>query len=481
MKRVLAVLGILAVLLVLAGVAIVLLVDVNAHKPRIEAAVSDALGMEFRILGRAALRLTPSASISLSDVRLRNRGTDLATAEALRVGVLLRPLLRREVVVTEVVLEKPVLRIEKGTDGKFNYETDPRPAKPPSGEGAAAGAPLAVASGSVRNGSFVYVDRKDGTKTEISGVELSVRDLSIPADSGTPLATGVSFTGTLRLKELAAKDLSVSDVAATVSASGGIYDIRPFTMKLFGGRGEGGIRVDLSKEKADVEVKYALSEFRAEESLAAVSGKKFLSGPLTIEPDLSFHGKGAAEMKRTLRGRLSLRGEGLTLHGMDVDAVLSKVEEAQKMNLADVGAFLLAGPLGSAAVKGYRFGGVYGSAAREGESRVTRLVSDWTVRDGVAVARDVAFSTPRNRIALTGRLDLVNERFVDVTVAVLDAKGCAKVRQKISGPFGDPTVDKVSVIQSAAASVLGLFERAKRLIGASRCEPFYMGSVPHPG
>jgi uncharacterized protein involved in outer membrane biogenesis len=44
-------------LLVLAGVAIVFLVDVNAHKARIEAAVSDALGMEFRIRGKAGLRL----------------------------------------------------------------------------------------------------------------------------------------------------------------------------------------------------------------------------------------------------------------------------------------------------------------------------------------------------------------------------------------------------------------------------------------
>ncbi|MBI5905022.1 MAG: AsmA family protein [Deltaproteobacteria bacterium] len=481
MKRVAVVLGILAVLLVLAGVAILVLVDVNAHKPRIEAAVSDALGMEFRILGKAALRLAPSASISLSDVRLRNRGTDLATAESLRVGVLLRPLLRREVAVTEIVLEKPVLRIEKGADGKFNYETVPRPKKTPAGEGAAAGAPLAVASGSVRDGRLIFEDRKEGTKTELSGVELSIRDLSIPTAPDAPMIRGLSFLGTLRFAELSSKELSVSDVDAAVSASGGIYDIRPFTMKLFGGKGEGGIRVDLSKERADVQVKYALSKFRAEESLAVVSRKKFLSGPLTIEPDLSFHGKGAAEMKRTLRGRLSLRGEGLTLHGMDVDAVLSKVEEAQKLNLADVGAFLLAGPLGSAAVKGYRFGGVYGTAAREGESRVTRLVSDWTVRDGIAHARDVAFSTPRNRIALAGRLDLVNERFVDVTVAVLDEKGCAKVRQKISGPFSDPTVDKVSVIQSAAASVIGLFERAKRLIGASRCEPFYTGSVPHPG
>ena len=137
MKKLLVALVFLVALLVLAGVAILFLVDVNAHKPRIESAVSDALGMEFRIRGKARLRLFPSASIALSDVRLRNRGTDLVTAETLRVGVKLLPLLNRQVDITELVLEKPVIRIEKGADGKFNYETPPRPAKPAAKEGEA--------------------------------------------------------------------------------------------------------------------------------------------------------------------------------------------------------------------------------------------------------------------------------------------------------------------------------------------------------
>jgi len=73
MKKLLIALGILAALVVLAGIAILILVDVNAHKPRIESAVSSALGMEFRIRGKARLRLFPSASVVLSDVLLRNR------------------------------------------------------------------------------------------------------------------------------------------------------------------------------------------------------------------------------------------------------------------------------------------------------------------------------------------------------------------------------------------------------------------------
>ena len=478
MKKLIVALGILALLLVVAGAAIVLLADVNAHKPRIEAAVSDALGMEFRIRGKAGLRLFPSAGIALSDIRLQNRGTELATVENLRVGVRLAPLLRRRVEVTELLFEKPTVRIEKGADGKFNYETPPRPKKSAGREEAAPS--LELSGGAVKDGRVVYLDRKGGGKTEVSGIDLAVDRLAVPGDPGVPIAKGISFAGRLRAKEVRGAGYVLSDVDAKVAVSGGICDIRPFTMKLFGGKGEGGIRIDGSREKTDVRVSYTLAGFRAEESLAAVGRKKTLSGPMTLTPDLSFRGKDAAEMKRTLSGRVSLRGDDLTLHGIDIDRALSTLEEAQRLNLADVGAFLLAGPLGTAATKGFQIGGTTLSAAAGKESRLTRLVSDWTVRNGVAEARDVAFATRRNRIALTGKLDIANERFADVTVASLDGKGCAKLRQKISGPFRDPQVDKVSAIESAVSPMLGIFEQATRILGRAECRTFYAGSVPHP-
>ena len=633
MKNILIALGALLGLLFLAGIAIVSLVDVNAHKPRIEAAVSDALGMEFRIQGKAGLHLFPSASISLSDIRLVNLGTDLAAAETIRVGVRLLPLFHRQVEITELILEKPVIRIEKlaggkfnfetpprspktpvkggegpgtsfavaggavrngtviyldrrgdekteisgidfslknlslpaasdtplskgisfagelrvkeikgkdlaltdldakitasagvydirpftvklfggkgeggirvdlahrhaevsgfilekpviriekGTDGKFNFGTPPRPTKAPAKGGEGPGIFLTVASSAVRNGGVSYVDKKNGTKTEISGIDLSLKNLSLPAAPVTPLSKGISFAGELRVKEIKGKDLALTDLDAKITASAGVYDIRPFTVKLFGGKGEGGIRVDLTRVKPDVQVKYALSNFRAEESLAAISQKKYLSGPMTLVPDLSFRGSGAEEMKRTARGQVLLRGEDLSLHGMDIDGLLSTVEYAQQMNLADVGAFLLAGPLGPVATKGYSFGGVSRAGAQGGESKIVRLVSEWTVNDGVAEAKDVAFTTRKNRIAMKGKLDILNERFVDITVAVLDAKGCAKVRQKISGPFRNPTLDKVSTLETAIEPILGLFQQTKQLVGRGECKPFYTGSVAQP-
>jgi len=94
----------------------------------------------------------------------------------------------------------------------------------------------------------------------------------------------------------------------------------------------------------------------------------------------------------------------------------------------------------------------------------------------------VALATRKNRIAMKGRLDIVNERFAGITVAVLDPAGCARIRQRIDGPFRDPRMDKADALQSAVVgSVLDLLSPARKLIGAPACERFYSGSVPHPG
>ncbi|MGE5189436.1 MAG: AsmA family protein [Gemmatimonadota bacterium] len=478
MKKVLVVLGVLVGLVVVGVVALLLLVDVNAYKPRIEAAATDALGMELRIGGKASLRLVPSLGISVADVHVRNRGTELAKVGSLRIGVKLIPLLSREIQVTEFVLDKPDVLIEKGKDGKFNFETPPR-APRPAPSAAKETAALFVRDSAVRGGRLLYLDRTSGRRMEIDGVDLTVRDLSLGGKPGESGVKALSFTGDLRVADLKDGNVSASEIRAAVKAAGGVFRVRPLAMRMFGGSGDGEVDVDLSGPATAVKVRYALSGFRAAEALAAVSKKATLSGPLSLTADLSLRGRNADAMLRSLGGTISLRGEDLAVKGMDVDETLEKVSQTQKVGIADVGAFLLAGPLGTLATKGFDVGGVYMSTLG-GETRITRLVSDWSVSGGVAEARDVAFATRKNRIALKGKLDIADSRFVGVTVAALDAKGCATLRQGISGPFRHPKLDKVSTLQSAAAPILGLFAETKKLLTLGECEPFYTGTVAHP-
>src|SRR5690242_14672152 len=68
-------------LLVLGTVALLLFVDANVYKARLEATVSGALGMEVSIGGRLRIGFFPGLLVTVEDVRIRNRGVEVGSAK----------------------------------------------------------------------------------------------------------------------------------------------------------------------------------------------------------------------------------------------------------------------------------------------------------------------------------------------------------------------------------------------------------------
>jgi AsmA protein len=271
----------------------------------------------------------------------------------------------------------------------------------------------------------------------------------------------------------------VSRIEASVDGRDGVLEFQPLTMDVFGGRLTGDVQADLSDSIPRGRIRCSLPRFRIEEFLKVLSPTKAAEGPMDFSASLSMQGRTPGQWVQSAAGEVSLRGEGLTLVGSDLDRTLSRFESSQNFNLVDVGAVFFAGPLGLAVTKGYSFASLFRGTG--GSSRIRTLVSDWTVERGVARAKDVAMATSENRIALQGGLDLVNGRFAEVTVAVIDAKGCATMRQEIHGPFAKPVVEKPRVLTSLAGPVLKLYTRTRGLFPAGPCEAFYSGSVAPPG
>jgi AsmA protein len=197
-------------------------------------------------------------------------------------------------------------------------------------------------------------------------------------------------------------------------------------------------------------------------------------GVLDFTADLSMRGRSAIELTRTAQGEASLRGKNLEIAIGNLDEKLSHYESSQNFNLVDVGAFFIVGPLGTVATKGYNFASIFQGAAGKTEIRV--LVSHWKVVNGVAQAQDVAMATKENRVAMKGALDFVNRDFNDVTVAILDHRGCARVEQKVRGSFSKPEVAKPNVFASMTGPITSLIRKATKLMGA-KCEVFYDGAV----
>jgi AsmA protein len=189
--------------------------------------------------------------------------------------------------------------------------------------------------------------------------------------------------------------------------------------------------------------------------------------------------KGSRNLMSSMDGTFSLRGDNLVIYTMDLDKVLSSYETSQEFNLVDLGAFFIAGPLSTLAIKGYRYWDVY-NQTQGGQGVITQFISHWKIKDGIADATDCALATHHNRVALKGKLNLVDEQYDNVTVALLDNKGCAKFKQGISGPFGSPQIGTVSAVESLAGPIFNLYREAKRFVQGGKCEVFYSGSVQQP-
>jgi AsmA protein len=451
-----------------------LMLNIKSFTPQIEAAASNVLGMDVRIKGKVGIALFPGFGLSVKDVDVRNKGLDVVTIEKMRIGLKLIPLARFEIKIIRVGLVKPVFSIVRSKNEMFNLEKPGRRLWEKL---------LAVKKISISQGSFVYTDETSGEKIEVGDLDLSIRNLfSGGTDSSEPFKN-ISFTGDIRCKILKIYNVTLMNLVMRAAGEKGILDINPVSMNIFGGTGNGSIHVDMTGSSPHYRVIYTLNRVRIEELLQQYSFKKIprktIEGPVNLSADLTAMGKSADEVKRSLNGNLSLNGENLMLYNIDIDALVTKYERSQNFNLVDVGAFFLAGPFGPVLTKSYNFASLY-EESQGGKGIIRKLVSVWKVKKGIAEALDVALASKKQRIAMKGGLNFINERFVDVTVAALDKRGCAVYSEKVHGSFHKPQIEKESIFTSIAGSVSNPLEDAWKFIQGKKCTVFYSGSVAQP-
>lgn len=460
--------GAIAGIVVLVAAVTAFVLRVNA-KSRVETIASEALGMEVHVGGRLGIGFLPGLHVSLADVHVYRRGAQLAAAEEVDLGVELMPLLRHELRTDRIELKRLTITLERDRNGELNvdelYTANAAPAT------------LAVARVSVSGATLAYADRQSRQGFEVAGCNLDVTRLRLSPGGSPDLLRNLSLAAKLACGQIRTKDFTASDLRLSVDGQNGVFQFDPVTVQLFGGRGSATVRADFSGAVPVYQVRCRLAQFRLEEFFKSSAPKSPGEGSMDFSATLALRGNTTAALVSSVGGEASLHGDDLRLAIGDLDEKLSRYESSQSFNLVDVGAFFFAGPLGLAVTKGYNFARIFQGAA--GTTTVRTLVSDWQVQRGLAQARDVALATPHNRIALRGNLDFVSGQYDDVTVAVIDAKGCSAVQQKVHGPFMNPVVEEPSLMGTLTGPTRRLLSQARGLLGG-KCHVFYSGSVASP-
>jgi hypothetical protein len=462
--------------LLVAGVAaFVLLLDANAHKARVEAAASRALGMDVSVAGRLAFAVFPGLRLTLDDVHVRNGQAEVVSARQATVALNLAALFGADLRIDRIVLTQPRIAVERDGDGRFNIGSRPAADGSPTG---GAGPPIEFSGATI-----TYVDHRFGTAFEASGCDGDLRGLRqaggpVGGPSRGPMR-GVSFDAELRCAQARKDKLAVEDLKLSAAAKEGVVELKPLTARVFGTPGVGSVQADLSGPAPAYRIDFALAQFPIEKLFESAGLKPMATGRMDVAMRMATRGTTVKELRQAAQGTLSLRGKGLVFNGADLDQAFERFESSQTLDLLDVGAVFVAGPFGLLVTKGYDFATLAKGVA--GRSEIRMFVSEWKVDRGVAHAQDVAMATKQNRVALQGRLDVVNERFDDVTIALVDARGCAIVRQRLRGTFREPVVEQPNLLQSLAGPALRLLQKGGELLGGEKpCDVFYAGAVAAP-
>jgi len=456
-------------LLVLVALGLLLFGDFNTHKPRLEVAASDVLGMQVHI-GRLGIGFVPGLHVTLKDVRIQNRGMDVASADETRLAVDLLPLLHAEVRIDSIALIRARIYIEGDRDGLFNFEDPERDERVIPA--------LEWARVSLVDATLLYTDKKSEAAFEVGNCNVVARELRLAEGKSSDFLKNISVAAKMACATMQAKDFVLSDLTFSAIVNGGVFELAPVSMRVFSGQGSGSVQADFSDAVPRYRVQYGLTQFRIEEFLKTLSPQHVAKGLMDFSASLTLRGKTAHEIRKSAAGEISLRGENLTLEGSDLDEELSRYGSSQNLNIVDVGALFFAGPVGLLVTKGYTFASIF--TGSEGSTRIRTLVSEWRVEHGVARAHDAAMATNEHRLALKGGIDFANEQFEDVTVALIDAKGCAVMQQKIRGPFQKPVVESPNILVSLAGPAFRLLKKGRSVFTGGECKPFYAGSVAPP-
>lgn len=219
------------------GVAIILVlvtalvgpffVDWSMYRSTFESYAERTLGHKVTVLGDADLQLLPSPSVTFTDVRVGEAEDPLLVVSRFQMRIELPPLLKGEIRVLDMELERPHLTLGLDEDGRLDWLTAM------GHESALSGLPdddVAFENVTITDGAVSIIDARNGVTRRLDDANLLVsgRSLAGPfkvdgtlSSEGDPYSLRISTgrrqeDGSIRVKA----DLTPSNIPVTFSSDG---------------------------------------------------------------------------------------------------------------------------------------------------------------------------------------------------------------------------------------------------------------------
>jgi AsmA protein len=280
LKWILAIVGIVAVILVIAAVVLPMVIDPNNYKDEIAVAVKEETGRDLHIGGQIEWSVFPSIGLKLSDVKLGNpegfgEQPMLDIGEA-GVSVKFMPLFRHRLEIGDVSMNNVSINLSRKANGRNNWDDIAAAGKgetpPPSASGNGVSS-LTISGIAITNAKVTFNDAEQ--TTELKDFDLKATNIEL----GRPFDLQGGFSINLPKKQLAGEVGFSGRVSA--AANGKQYGIDGLNLSFKGKQGPAGEAVNLDMDVA------ANADVDLSKDQAVLSGLVFRLYDLSVTGDLT--------------------------------------------------------------------------------------------------------------------------------------------------------------------------------------------------
>lgn len=450
-------------------------IDFNEYKPRIQKAIKESTGYEVMIRGDITIALSP-AGVSIFDVEIMNpsRHPEVAFAKLGSFGIALDlpSLLKKEVKVRHITIDNLTVLVEKNKEGKYNYELPPTKVNEKKVKDGNItlekenNLPLVnVKKIKFNNANVTYTDTSNNTQIMFEKIDLDINNIDY--DPSKQRLQSLLCTIETHIDKIQYGAYAVRDIEMSLEMKDAIAVSENLHYTLFDTPISGSSKFDLSGKQPKISIKSKIIALKLANLSRELLNQDLLEGSANGDLKLSFFVGDSHTFKSTLNGFVQLYGEDVTLKGYDIDKIALALDPTQRS-------------------KGLNFGDLIASATgafKGGNTFLKEINTKIDMGYSEIKLTDVAMSSASNRVAMKGAVNILDEKFIDLGIALLDAKGCPTFEQKTSGSFAKPSIKVDGTAITTLNNVMLSFSTKPKTISKQsdeNCTVFYEGVIKQP-